>query len=113
MYSSETSRLLLGRLYESAALLQADVDDRVHVMAVILNLANASFEFPIGRIQISMGGKQAIQSVQDIAADIMVPSQSPTARWGPVLAGIPPVSDANTDPGYSFIPNPLCRYDMP
>ncbi len=60
-----------------------------------------------------MGGKRAIQSVQDIAADIMVPNQSPTAHWGPVLVGIPPVSDANTDPGCSFIGNPLSSYDMP
>lgn len=74
---------------------------------------NASFEFHIGPIQITMGGKQAIQSVQDIAADMMVSSQSPTAHWRPVLAGIPPVSDANTDPGCSLIGNPLSRYDMP
>lgn len=49
------------------------IKDRVHVMAAILNLGNATFEFPIGPIQITMDGKQAVQLVRDIGADIMVP----------------------------------------
>ncbi|KAJ5354598.1 hypothetical protein N7541_005642 [Penicillium brevicompactum] len=49
------------------------IKDRVHVMAAVLNLGNATFEFPIGPIQITMDGKQAVQLVQDIGADFMVP----------------------------------------
>ncbi|CAG7926730.1 unnamed protein product [Penicillium olsonii] len=50
-----------------------EIKDRVHVTAAILNLGNATFDFPIGPIQITMDGKQAVQLVQDIGADIMVP----------------------------------------
>lgn len=49
------------------------IKDRVHVMAAILNLGNATFEFPIGPIQITMDGKQGAKLVEDIGADIMVP----------------------------------------
>lgn len=49
------------------------IKDRVHVMAAVLNLGNATFEFPIGPIQITMDGKQAVRLVREIGADIMVP----------------------------------------
>ncbi|KAE8153606.1 beta-lactamase superfamily domain-containing protein [Aspergillus avenaceus] len=49
------------------------IKDRVHVTAAVLNLGNATFEFPIGPIQITMDGKQAVRLVQDIGADVMVP----------------------------------------
>ncbi|KAJ6020564.1 hypothetical protein N7540_006068 [Penicillium herquei] len=49
------------------------IKDRVHVTAAVLNLGNATFEFPIGPIQITMDGKQAAQLVKDIGADIMIP----------------------------------------
>ncbi|RMJ24782.1 hypothetical protein PHISP_04331 [Aspergillus sp. HF37] len=50
-----------------------EIKDRVHVMAAVLNLGNATFEFPIGPIQITMDGKQAVRLVREIGADIMVP----------------------------------------
>ncbi|KFY70086.1 hypothetical protein V499_09468 [Pseudogymnoascus sp. VKM F-103] len=56
------------------------IKDRVHVMAAILNLGNAMVEFPIGPIQITMDGKQAVQLVRDIGADVMVPMHF--EEWG-------------------------------
>ncbi|KAK1143497.1 hypothetical protein N8T08_006303 [Aspergillus melleus] len=35
------------------------IKDRVHVMAAVLNLGNATFEFPVGPIQITVDGWQA------------------------------------------------------
>ncbi|CAG8920222.1 unnamed protein product [Penicillium salamii] len=49
------------------------IKDRVHVTAAVLNLGNATFDFPIGPIQITMDGKQAVQLMEDLGADIMVP----------------------------------------
>lgn len=68
------------------------IKDRVHVMAAVLNLGNATFEFPIGAIQITMDGKQAVQLVQDIGADFMVPMHFEDwehfKQHGPELANI-------------------------
>lgn len=50
-----------------------EIGKKWHVMAAILNLGNATFDFPIGPIQITMDGKQAVQLTRDIGADVMIP----------------------------------------
>lgn len=50
-----------------------EIGNKWHVMAAVLNLGNATFHFPIGPIQITMDGKQAVRLMRDINADVMIP----------------------------------------
>lgn len=49
------------------------IGDRWHVTAAILNLGNATVEFPAGPVQITMDGAQAVRLMREIGADVMVP----------------------------------------
>ncbi|KAH2238084.1 hypothetical protein KXW14_000670 [Aspergillus fumigatus] len=50
-----------------------EIGKKWHISAAILNLGNATFDFPTGPIQITMDGKQAVQLTRDIGADVMIP----------------------------------------
>ncbi|KAF7171988.1 hypothetical protein CNMCM5623_004247 [Aspergillus felis] len=50
-----------------------EIGNRWHVTAALLNLGNATFDFPVGQMQITMDGKQAVRLVREIGADIMIP----------------------------------------
>ena len=50
-----------------------EIGKKWNVMAAILNLGNATFDFPIGSFQITMDGKQAVQLSRDIGAEVVIP----------------------------------------
>jgi len=50
-----------------------EIGNKWHITAALLNLGNATFHFPTGPLQITMDGKQAIQLMREIGADVMIP----------------------------------------
>ncbi|KAI9373620.1 beta-lactamase superfamily domain-containing protein [Aspergillus egyptiacus] len=50
-----------------------EIGKKWHITAALLNLGNATFHYPVGTIQITMDGKQAVQLTRDIGADVMIP----------------------------------------
>ncbi|PLN86107.1 Metallo-hydrolase/oxidoreductase [Aspergillus taichungensis] len=50
-----------------------EIGARWHVTAALLNLGKATFDFPVGPIQITMDGGQAVRLMREIGADLMIP----------------------------------------
>ncbi|KAF2169072.1 hypothetical protein M409DRAFT_21083 [Zasmidium cellare ATCC 36951] len=50
-----------------------EIGQKWHITAALLNLGNATVEFPVGKFKITMDGKDAVRITRDIGADVMIP----------------------------------------